>query len=243
MINYDPPELETDIKLAIKHDIHKIYGMKHTNDIKLKFPVDGFASNMSRNYTRKPEWNNDDRNYRISLKDGYSLIPARYEERMEMRTRIEEKYEQFKDKGINATTMFENLLACEDLSAFNESPDLEFTSLKYHTILVTVLYYHYLRGYKFDDMYFGIIDIKDNNDFFETIFLDIEHEKCFVLRPTSTGLKSYTKLGEPRENFNNVISRCGNTEYIDKEALSNMRRIVSWSTGLQYYDDFCRGSL
>ncbi len=239
--------IESELKLAITHDFHKIHGISHLNsEIKLKGKKEGLngnadedASKMSRNHIKTPTFNNGDRNYRTSLVTGYSLMPNNKEILKELKNLTKNKKYNISD----TKEMFINLLNCNELSKFNESPDLEFTSLKYHSILTTVLYYHYLKGYKFDDLYFGIINLKENKDIFETIFIDKQCEKCFVIKPNSSELKFFTKLGVPMENFGYVLGRCGNTEYIQFELLSNLRRISSWSTGLQYYDDICRGSL
>lgn len=236
-------DFNTELIVSMRHDFHKICGKSHESHIST-FKVgnpDNDAAKMSRNRMKSPKWDDDDRNYRRSLMDGRLLMPERQEFRIGLRGGILSKYDKNK---INAETMFTSLLNCNELSIFNETPDLAFTSLKYHSILTTVLYYNYLRGYKFKDLCFAIINMDTEHDLFETIFLDKVHDKCMILKSYDDKLKSFTKPGIPRENFDYVISRCGNTEYIEPYILSNLRRISSWSIGLQYYDDvLSRGSL
>lgn len=250
-------QYEFYLKKGIGHDLGKLLGQSHKNHSKSDdFVVgtpDGDAARMSRNRIKSPEWDDDDRNFRRSMTEhikdgqiivypGQLLMPKKQEDRIQLVDDVFEKY----DSKLNAGEMFLSLLNCTELSIYNESPDLAFTSLKYHTILTTVLYYNYLRKYKFEHLYFGIVDMDDMDDeyhLFEVIFIDNINNKCWVIKPeNNTG--SFSKLEKPEENFNDVLSKCGNTKYIDPYVFSNLRRISSWSTGLQYYDDVLnRGSI
>lgn len=232
-------DLNTELVMAIRHDLHKICGKPHTGKHNFKAgKPDGDAARMSRNRINSPEWDNDDRDYRRSLITGQFLMPEYQESRIHLQDNLMKKYDK---NHANAETMFMTLLNCTELSLFNESPDLAFTSLKYHSILTTVLYYNYLRNYKFKDLCFAIIDIDDEHNLFESIFLDNINNKCIVLKPFDDKLKLFTKLKSPIENFDYAISRCGNTEHIDPYVYSNLRRISSWSTGLQFYEDILSG--
>ncbi len=231
--------MNAELIMAMGHDLHKICGKAHTGEHVFKVRnTDDDAARMSRNRIRSPEWDDEDRNYRRSLLTGQLLMPIYQASRVHLRNNLLKKYDP---NNTSAEVMFSALLNCTELSLFNESPDLAFTSLKYHYVLTAVLYYNYLREYKFKDLCFAIIDIDDTHDLFETVFLDNVYNKCMVLKPHDDKLKLFTTLGSPKENFDYAISRCGNTEYIDPYILSNLRRISSWSTGLQYYEDVLLG--
>jgi len=70
--------------------------------------------------------------------------------------------------------------------------------------------------------------------------LDKKNDICFNIEHD---VKNSKRIGVSMMNFGNVISRIDDYLNIDEYIISNLRRIKSWSTGLQYYDDICRGCI
>jgi len=124
--------------------------------------------------------------------------------------------------------------------------DYPYTSLKYHTLLTANLYWNYLHGRQFKDICFKIIDMDDVIDIFDVVYIDIDNNKCFIIS-VADKYKRYDALAvlgnKPTMNFGNLMGRLRGEVYIEKQLFSNLRRIKSWSTGLQYFDDICRGSI
>lgn len=231
---------DKEIKEAIRHDLHKIHGRKHTDDKKLSTAADKDASKMSRKRLGTVVFGDDVNNYRCSLIDGKLLFQHGQGNRDRLLVSIEQKYMNDND---TSEIIYRNLLKCELLSIFNESPDLPITSLKYHTILTAALHYNYMKKHSFKELYFGIMNLSDIEEIFEVIYCDENNGKCFVIRASADKMEAFTQLGVPKMNFGDAMSRLGNEVYIEKSLYANLRRIKAWSTGLQFYEDINRGSL
>jgi hypothetical protein len=83
---------EKEIKEAIRHDLHKIYGRKHPNDKKLSTTADKDASKMSRKRLDTVVFGEDVNNYRRSLIDGKLLFQHGQGNRDKLLSNIELKY-------------------------------------------------------------------------------------------------------------------------------------------------------
>lgn len=228
-------DFEKEIKTAILHDLHKLKGRAHDSKHQLSTSADGDASKMSRPTRRgKIAYGDNVSNYRISL-DGESLYRPGNSERNDICNKINRDYLT----NDSAEKMYNRLLRCEVLSRFNESPDLETTSLKYHTVLVTNLHYNYLHGNKFSELHLGIVDFKNINSIFDAIFVDEVSNKYFTISSDTDNCEAIASLGAPMLNFGGVMSRLRGQVYLscDSNIYSNLRRIGSWSTGLQYLED------
>jgi len=127
-------DFNTEIKNAILHDFHKLRGAKHTNDKKLSTRADVDASKMSRPpITKKPIYGANVSNYRLSLLNGDTYYEAGQQNRNTLCGLIKQGY----NTNHTSDELYNQLLNCELLSKFNESPELPYTSLKYHTLLPT----------------------------------------------------------------------------------------------------------
>ncbi len=228
--------MDTEIKNAIMHDFHKLRGAKHTNDKKLSTSADADASKMSRPHKMKKPIYEDVSNYRLLLVDGSTL----YEPGQKMRDELCERIRHDYNREYTAKGMYTNLLKCELLSRFNEAPDLPYTSLKYHTILTTNLHWNYLQGRKLEDLRLKIISGNDIHCIFDIIYRDYYKNKCIVLsdKESYSNFEAVSNIGgKPFTNFGDVLSRMAREIYFDDIIFSNLRRIKSWSVGLQYLED------
>jgi len=239
LIKLDEIDIDTEIKKAITHDFHKLKGIPHNNNNKLNTYADRDASYMSRPIKKsKPIYPGNSTNYRLTF-NGNMLYTYSNENREKICNYIASTY---KNINVSSEDMYKSLLNCNILSLFNESPELPFTSLKYHTILTTVLHYHYIYGFQFNELSFMIksIDNINEDNIYNTVLLDKKNDICFTIEHD---IKNSKRIGVSMMNFGNVISRIDDYLNIDEYIISNLRRIKSWSTGLQYYDDICRGCI
>lgn len=230
---------EVELYKAIIHDIsHKPLGKSHkSGDIKLSTTADGDASKMSRYIKGKIVWGEDISHYRRSIVTGkiaYNLY------KFNLRTywpQLEKKY--LKWNG-NVKDLYNTLLKCNIVSNFNESPNLPYTSLKYHTTLVTNLTWNYLYDNDFSDLYLQFMNIDDLDEIFNVVL--ICDDFCFTVQKLDKRFP-YSALGNyPTMNFSSVMSRFRGKIDINKVLFSDLRRIKSWSTGLQYIEDFYQPS-
>lgn len=233
--------IEEELKKARQHDIYdKTHGVAHrlSKEPKLSTSADIDAAKMSRFGGGELFIGENDKvnNYRLCMLNGQSF----YKKGMDIREdTIDSIHKEIFDETLSSDSIFDNLLKSQYVSKFNESVDKPFTSLKYHTLLVSGLHYNYVNNRKFSDLHFKIMDIKDIEDKNTIIFMDTLNNKCFSISDIHTNKKyeSVSLLGVPMMNFGDVMSRLRGEVYIDKYIYSNLRRIKSWSVGLQYYDD------
>lgn len=242
-------DFDKEIKHAIRHDFHKMKGKKHNkNNPQHVVPMgaDGNAGDMSRlklksKFNTNEEDADDVSNYRLSLIDGTNLF-----EHGKRETLCEEIRREFRYTDSPADVLYKKLLLCKSFSMFNEDVDYPYTSLKYHTLLTANLYWNYLHGRQFKDLCFKIINMDDVIDIFDVVYIDNNNNKCFTIS-VADKYKKYDALAvlgnKPTMNFGNLMGRLRCDVYIEKQLFSNLRRIKSWSTGLQYFDDVCRGSI
>jgi hypothetical protein len=237
-------DLQAEIIEAIRHDFHKLKGLKHKRDSGLSTRADYDASFMSRPpKKRKPERGEDINNYRLSIIDGTSYYKRGQNERNTLCSRIRSDYYNPKD---TAEVLFLHLLNCDILFRFNEDPRLPYTSLKYHSILTTNLHWNYILKRKFEDLYLKIIDTKEVECIFSIVFIDKRNKKCLIIsdKGSQTDYEAYSHIGKkPTMNFAGVMSRIAGDVYIQSNVFANLRRIQSWSTGLQYLEDCYRDPL
>ncbi|MFA4870920.1 MAG: hypothetical protein WC623_22165 [Pedobacter sp.] len=236
-------KIEQEIKNAIKHDFHKLKGAKHKNDMKLSTSADADASKMSRPHiTKKPVYADNVSNYRLSLYSGDLLYESGQGNRDNLCAKIRHNY----DMNNTAETLYQRLISDTSLSQFNEAPDLPYTSLKYHTILTTNLHWNYLNNHKLSELRLKIVSLDEVNYIYDQIFKDERNKKCLIIadKELYPNHETVATIGSvPFTNFGDVISRMTGDVYLDRITFSNLRRIKSWSVGLQYLEDICRGSL
>ena len=124
---------------------------------------------------------------------------------------------------------------------FNESVYYPYTSLKYHTLLVAALLDNYRAGHEFDDLQL-IVDTVDDVVPVRTIFAG----ERFALRlGVEADGRPAARLGSrPWRSWESTWKRLtthpletDHNKY-DMTLDSNLRRIQSWSTALQYIEDY-----
>jgi hypothetical protein len=232
---------------AYRHDAHKFTGESH-DDARESFDgvavnrevpegADGDAAALSRPQdVQEPTVPTHDEHYRLSLFTGETA----YDPHTFSRATIEGGVADLLTTE-DARTAHERWLTSDIASGFNESVYHPYTSLKYHTLLVAALLDSYRSGHVFDDLRL-IVDAADEIVPFRTVF---DGER-FALRIDVDGDKQPSaRLGSrPWRSWASVWSQL-TTHPLDTDCKkydmtldSNLRRIRSWSTALQYIEDF-----
>ena len=141
----------------------------------------------------------------------------------------------------DAQAAHQQWLTSDVAAGFNESVYHPYTSMKYHTLLVAALLDNYRAGHEFADLSL-IVDYPDQIVPFRTVF---DGER-FALR---IGVKAdghpAAHLGScPWRSFASTWNRLTahpldiDHNKWDMTLDANLRRIQSWSTALQYIEDF-----
>ena len=238
----------SDVMLAAyRHDAHKFTGESH-NDARETFVgvrvnqsvpegADGDAAALSRPQQKQertvPTHNNHSR---LSLLSG----EATYDSDKLSRETIENQVSGLIRVG-DAQTAHERWLSSDVAASFNESVYHPYTSLKYHTLLVGALLDNYRAGNDFDTLNL-VVDPAEKIVPFRTIFAD---ERFGLRIDSDPDGRPSAKLGSrPWRSWASVWNRLTNHPLdtdCDKYEMTldaNLRRIQSWSTALQYMEDY-----
>ncbi|QCW02485.1 hypothetical protein [Natrinema pallidum] len=232
---------------AFRHDAHKFTGESH-EDARKEFagvPVnqsvpegaDGDAAALSRPQQKQEQTvpTHDD-HYRISLLTGETAYDPGEFSRATIESEVSDLI------GIeDAQTAHERWLASDVAAAFNESVYYPYTSLKYHTLLVAALLDNYRADHEFADLRL-IVDQAGEVVPFRTVF---DGER-FALRigADHSGRPSARLGSRPWRSWasawNRLIEHPLDTDRdkYDMTLDANLRRIKSWSTALQYIEDY-----
>lgn len=132
-------------------------------------------------------------------------------------------------------------LASSVPAGVNESPYYPYTSLKYHTLLVAALLDSYRAGFEFGDVYLAVADADAVTPHRTVLATD-----SFALTVTGEpGDRVAARLGDvPARSFADVWSRLPALPFDVGESRewrvldAQLRRIRSWSTALQYIEEF-----
>lgn len=232
---------------AFRHDVHKFIGESHdkarekfvgvTVNQSVPAGADGDAAALSRpQQTHERTVPTHDTHYRLSLFTGQTA----HDPHEFSRAIIEDKVADLITVK-NAEMAHERWLASEVAAAFNESVYHPCTSLKYHTLLVAALLDNYRAGHAFADLRL-IAAPADEIVPYRTV-LDSER---FTLRiDTPTDQNPSARLGDhPWRSWASVWNRLTehpldtDSDKYDMTLDANLRRIRSWSTALQYIEDF-----
>ena len=235
------------ILAAFRHDVHKFTGRSH-EDAHTEFdgvPVnqsvpegaDGDAAAMSRpQQAQEQTVPTHDSQYRLSLLTGRTACnPSEFS-----RASIEHDIADLVETEDGATA-HERWLTSDVAAKFNESTYHPYTSLKYHTLLVAALLDNYRAGHEFDELRL-IVDRADNIVPGRTVFdserfalrigVEADGQPAARLgsRPWRSWASTWKRLtAHPLETDHNKY---------DMTLDANLRRIQSWSTALQYIEDY-----
>jgi len=243
------PASQEELLAAYRHDAHKFTGNAHEfasealDGILVNQSVphgaDGDAAALSRPSGEPTQTvTTHETPYRLSLLDGTS----RYDPATFSRPILEEAINKLLTT-TDADAMHRAWLSTTVASGFNESSYYPYTSLKYHTLLVAALYALYQEGHEFEDIKI-VVDTAETIIPHRTIYSGEE----FALRLDTTARgRPAARLGSrPWRSWSSVWSRLEShplqTDSNRDEMLldANLRRICSWSTALQYIEDFRR---
>ncbi len=233
--------------VAYRHDVHKMNGKPHDSapetfagvPVNQSVPVgaDRDASALSRP-SGKPEqtMDNHQTHYRLSLVSGES----RYDPDKFSRPLIHETVQNLLAEN-DPEAMHRAWLSSDVVLGFNESVYYPYTSLKYHTLLVAALLANYRDEHAFGDLRL-IVDPADRIVPHRTVYAGEQFALRIDANPDG---QPWARLGSrPWRSWSSTWSRLtahpldvSHDEY-DRVLDANLRRIWSWSTALQYIEDF-----
>lgn len=233
--------------VAYRHDAHKFHGESHANaresfaGVAVNRPVPEGADSDAAALSRPPDVHEPtvpthNEQYRLSLLTGETT----YGPHTFSRATIEGDVVDLLAVS-DARTAHKRWLTSDIASGFNESVYHPYTSLKYHTLLVGALLDTYRSGHGFDELHL-IVDPVDEIVPFRTVYAG----ERFALRiDAESDGRSSAKLGSrPWRSWATVWSQLTahplDTDHdkYDMTLDANLRRIRSWSTALQYLEDF-----
>lgn len=140
--------------------------------------------------------------------------------------------------------MHEAWLSFDVAALFNESLYYPYTSLKYHTLLAAALLDNYRAGVGFEELFLTVEDPDGPVTPHRTVLSTPEMQLCITSEP---GDRPAARLGDgPARCFADVWARLlvhpfdvdGGRRWRVLDA--QLRRIRSWSTALQYVEEYCR---
>ena len=232
---------------AYRHDAHKFTGESH-DDAREEFAgvsvnqsvpegADGDAAALSRPQNKHEQTvPNHITHYRLSLLSGETAYDPGEFSRATVENEIADLI-----AIEDAQTAHTQWLASDVAAAFNESVYHPYTSLKYHTLLVAALLDNYRANHDFADLRLTV-DPASQVVPFRTVF----DGDRFALRisPDADGRPSARLGSRPWRSWASVWNRLtahpldtGHDKY-DMALDANLRRTQSWSTALQYIEDY-----
>lgn len=245
--------MDEQMLTVYRHDAHKMRGQSHGNAPETWFDVqvnqdvpygaDKDAAKMSRP-DGKPEQqlSGHETHYRRSVITGNTRYDPNAFALAEYKPQLKELL-----SGADAQKTHKSLLESNLVGAFNESVYAPYTSLKYHTLLVAALVDNYRNGHSYDDL--GVwLSVNGAIAPHRTIFKATHNGQTITLtinpheRGKSSKLSSY-----PFRNFSSVWARLPEHPWqykqtdFERRVDSQLRRMRSWSTALQYLEHALRG--
>ncbi len=238
----------SDSMLAVfRHDAHKFTGESHTNasetfaGVRVNQSVpegaDADAAALSRpQQIQKQTVPTHDTQYRLSLLTGKTVYNPREFSQSTTEAEISELL-TIDDPQIAHKRWVDSAVA----AGFNESVYHPYTSLKYHTLLVAALLDNYCTDNDFTDLRL-VVDSPDEVVPYRTIF---SGDRFGLRIDTNDNGSPSARLGSrPWRSWASTWNRLTAhpletaTNKYDMTLDANLRRIQSWSTALQYIDDF-----
>lgn len=232
---------------AFRHDAHKFTGESHANarpefaGVRVNQTVsqgaDGDAAALSRPQQKhKQTVQTHDNHYRLSLLTGETAHTRGEFSRATTESEVSDLL-----RTEDAETAHERWLKSDVAAVFNESVYHPYTSLKFHTLLVAALLDNYRTDHKFGDLRL-IVDNAGSVVPFRTVFdgdrfalrIDVNTEGNPSARLGSHPWRSWAST------WNRLTAHPLDTDHdkYDMTLDANLRRIQSWSTALQYIEDF-----
>ena len=232
---------------AFRHDAHKFAGERHSNareefaGVRVNQTVpegaDGDAAALSRPQQKQEQTvptHND--HYRLSLLTG----EAGYDPDKFSRATNDSEVRDLLTVE-NTETAHQRWLSSDVAAAFNESVYHPYTSLKYHTLLVAALLDNYTAGCEFSDLRL-VVDPAGAVTPCRTIYTS----ERFALRIDADDRdRPSARLGSrPWRSWASVWNRLTvhpldtDGDKLDMTLDANLRRMQSWSTALQYVEDY-----
>jgi hypothetical protein len=229
---------------AFRHDAHKFTGESHNNAREdfAGVPVNQSVPNGDATALSRPQQKQEqtvpthDDHYRLSLLTGESA----YDPDEFSRTTIENQVRELLTVE-QAEMAHKRWLASDVAAGFNESVYHPYTSLKYHTLLVAALLDNYRAGTEFDNLRL-VVDAADEIVPFRTVYsgdrfvlrIDIDDNELPSARLGSCPWRSWAST------WNRLTAHPLDTDSdkYDMTLDANLRRVQSWSTALQYIEDF-----
>ncbi|MFC7021161.1 MULTISPECIES: hypothetical protein [Haloarcula] len=243
-------DTDTDAEpmLAVyRHDVHKLMMRSHTAardrvagvrvNEQVPLGADRDAALLSRP-RGEPEQTvaNHESPFRLSLLTGDTAVnPDQTDGDIERAVR---ELVQIEDP----TEMHDAWLTASLPAQFTESVYYPYTSIKYHTLLAAALLSNYRAGASFEDLCLVVDDAHDDPVSHRTIL----HTDYASLRLTaSPGNSPAASLGPaPARSWADVWSRLPDHPFLadtsrrSRNLDAQLRRIRSWSTALQFIEDF-----
>lgn len=235
--------MSVDMLAVYRHDAHKFLGESHAHasgtyaGVRVNEPVphgaDGDAAALSRPID-DPETTVETHTSpsRLSLLSGTSATA----EQRDVDDRVRELLTE-----SDTECAHERWLTSDVAGWYNESVYYPYTSLKYHTLLVAALVQAYESSVTFTDLAL-VVDPPETVVPHRTVFAS----DAFALRLTDASAeRPHARLGGvPSRSWARTWNRLSEHPLDtddDKWAMTvdtNLRRIRSWSTALQYLEDF-----
>jgi len=236
------------MKGVYRHDAHKLRGRSHdsnsnrlagvTVNLDVPYGADADAAAMSRP-RGKPSMTVDghDTHYRLSLLTGKSRYDP-HDFSLNAKQDAIGRLLTIDDAEDMHAAWLESDLA----SGFNEAVHYPYTSLKYHTLIVASLVHAYRNDHGFDDLYLTV-DNSDKRYAHQTIYSG----DGFSLRIAPDPDGACARLGSrPARSFSGTwqrltahpLSTMSNRWEMQLDA--HLRRVRSWSTALQFIEDYQR---
>ncbi|MFC6875484.1 hypothetical protein [Halobellus marinus] len=251
--------VESPLVAAFRHDVHKLCGRRHASacDEAYGVPVnesvplgaDADAALLSRPRGKPDETvDNHVSPFRLSLLTGETAVDT---DRIEAATGggFEDLVTPTDPEQLHATWLTSPVPA-----GFNESVYYPYSSLKYHVLLVGALLDNYRSEYSFDDLYLAVapVDSAVECSVEAALTADVVGSVRTVLWTSEFALyvtgepggRPAAELGSrPTRSFADVWARLpvypiDTGERCWRVLDAQLRRVRSWSTALQFIEDY-----
>jgi hypothetical protein len=238
--------------VAYRHDAHKLAGHSHDAapethagvpvNRSVPFGADGDAAALSRSGGAPGQTvDNHATGYRLSILTGETQFDLDDSSRIAIESDIDALL-----AIPDPETAHRVWLTSDVVALFNKSSHYSYTSLKYHTLLVATLLDNYRAGHDFPDLRL-VVDPGDEIVSHRTVYVysadsadstDSTDSTDFTLRPPTVPRPTPIARGRVPGRTSRPTPLETDRDRFDRVLDANPRRIRSWSTALQYLEDF-----